>query len=168
MRPSTKELLDSIANALDMRVAPTVTDEWAASSLRSIGTLLAHLSVRVELELTILAEGNADLRAVLGEVCERLDGQSTPSHPSIRPDIESLLSRPAPSDPAAVATVAALEEESHALNEKLEQLVHVVHRDRESLGETVHGELLASIRGYFARQREREAPLYAALAGPMF
>ena len=168
MRPGTKELLDSIANALDTRVAPTVTDEWAASSLRSIGTLLAHLSVRVELELTILAEGNADLREVLGGARERLEGIRTPSHPSMCTAIESLLSRPAPSDPAAVATVAALEEESHALNEKLEQLVHVVHRDRESLGEAVHGELLASIRGYFARQQEREAPLYAALAGPMF
>lgn len=168
MRPSTRALLDSIANALDTRVAPTVTDEWAASSLRSIGTLLAHLSVRVESELTILAEGNADLRKVLAGVCERLEGQSTPSNPSIRSDTETLLSGLESREGGAVATVAALEEESSALNEVLDQLVHVVHQDRESLGEAVHRELLASIRGYFARQMEREAPLYAALAGPMF
>lgn len=168
MRPSTKELLDSIANALDTRVAPTVTDEWAASSLRSIGTLLAHLSVRVERELSILAEGNTDLRKLLAGVCERLEGQSTPSNPSIRSDTETLLSGLESREGGAVATVAALEEESSALNEQLEQLVHVVHQDRESLGEAAHGELLASIRAYFARQLEREAPLYAALAGPMF
>ena len=64
--------------------------------------------------------------------------------------------------------MALLEEASSALNEQLERLVHVVHEDRDSLGESVHEELLASIRGYFARQREREAPLYEALAGPMF
>ena len=167
MRPSTKELLDSIAHALDTRVAPTVTDEWAASSLRSIGTLLAHLSVRVESELTILAEGNADLRAVLAEACERLEGQSTPSNPFIGAEIEALLSEPESHEGRATATVAALEEESRALNEQLERLVHVVHQDRESLGEATHVELLASIRSYFARQLEREAPLYAALAGPM-
>lgn len=168
MRPSAKELLDSIANALDTRVAPTVTDEWAASSLRSIGTLLAHLSVRVESELTILAEGNADLRAVLAEACEGLEGQSTPSNPLIGADIEALLSGQESRGGGAIATVAALEEDSRALNEQLERLVHVVHQDRESLGEATHVELLASIRSYFARQLEREAPLYAALAGPMF
>ena len=168
MRPSTKELLDSIANALDTRVAPTVTEEWAASSLRSIGTLLAHLSVRVESELTILAEGNADLRKVLADVCEGLEGQSTASNPSIRSDIEALLTGLESREGGAIATVAALEEESHALNEQLERLVHVVHQDRESLGEALHAELLGSIRSYFARQLEREAPLYAALAGPMF
>ena len=168
MRPSTKELLDSIANALDTRVAPTLTDEWAASSLRSIGTLLAHLSVRVESELTILADGNADLREVLAEVCHRLEGRSTPSNPSIRSDIEALLTGLESREGEAIATVAALEEESRALNKQLELLVHMVHRDRKALGEATNVELLTLIRGYFARQLEREAPLYAALAGPMF
>ena len=168
MRPSTKELLDSIADALDTRVAPTVTDEWAASSLRSIGTLLAHLSVRVESELTILAEGNADLREVLTEACQRLDGQATPSNPSVRAAIEALLVGLESRDRGGVATVAALEEESGALNEQLDRLVRAVHDDRESLGAALHEDLLGTIRGYFARQREREAPLYAALAGPMF
>ena len=167
MRPSTKELLDSIAEALDTRVAPTVTDPWAASSLRSIGTLLSHLSVRVESELTILAEGNADLREVLAGACDRLEGRSTPSRPSMRADIEALLLEVSAQDAHGLAT-ALLEEASRALNEQLERLVRVVHEDRESLGEVVHEELLGAIRRYFARQREREAPLYEALAGPMF
>ncbi len=168
MRPSTKELLDSIAEALDTRVAPTVTDPWAASSLRSIGTLLSHLSVRVESELTILAEGNADLREVLAGACDRLEGCSTPSRPSMRADIEALLLEVSAQDAHGLATVALLEEASRALNEQLERLVRVVHEDRESLGEVVHEEVLGAIRRYFARQREREAPLYEALAGPMF
>lgn len=168
MRPSTKELLDSIAEALDTRVAPTVTDPWAASSLRSIGTLLNHLSVRVDSELTILAEGNADLREVLVEACDRLEGRTTPSRPSLRADIEALLLEMDSRGTGGVATVALLEEASRALNEQIERLVRVVHEDRDSLGDGVHEELLASIRRYFARQREREAPLYEALAGPMF
>lgn len=168
MRPSTKELLDSIAEALDTRVAPTVTDPWAASSLRSIGTLLNHLSVRVEHELTILAEGNADLREVLSDACDRLEGRATPSLPSMRADIEALLLEVDSRGTAGVVTVALLEETSSALNEQLERVVHVVHEDRDSLGDGVHKQLLGSIRRYAARQREREAPLYEALAGPMF
>ncbi|MCY3646416.1 MAG: hypothetical protein OXH07_05545 [Chloroflexi bacterium] len=168
MRPSTKELLDSIAEALDTRVAPTVTDPWAASSLRSIGTLLNHLSVRVASELTILAEGNADLREVLADACDRLEGRATPSRPSMRADIEALLLDLDSRGTEGVATVALLEEASRALNEQIERLVHVVHEDRDSLGNPVHEELLGAIRRYFARQREREAPLYEALAGPMF
>ena len=168
MRPSAKELLDSIAEALDTRVAPTVTDPWAASSLRSIRTLLSHLSVRVEQELPILAEGNVDLREVLAGTRDRLEGCETPSHPSMRDDLEAVLAEPSVRAAAALATVAALEEESAALNEQLERLVRVVHDDRAALGEDLHGELLTAIREFFARQRERESPLYDALAGPMF
>jgi len=168
VRPSAKELLDSIAEALDTRVAPTVTDPWAASSLRSIRTLLSHLSVRVEQELPILAEGNVDLRQVLAGVRDRLEGCDTPSHASMRDDLEAVLAEPSARETGALPTVAALEEESAALNEQLERLVRVVHDDRASLGEAVHGELLTAIRDFFARQRERESPLYDALAGPMF
>ena len=167
MRPSAKELLDSIAEALDTRVAPTVTDPWAASSLRSIRTLLSHLSVRVDQELPILAEGNADLREVLGAARDRLEGCETPSHPSMREDLEAVLAEPSVQD-GALPTVAALEEESAALNGQFERLVCVVHDDRASLGEELHGELLTAVRAFTARQLEREAPLYDALAGPMF
>lgn len=167
MRPSTKELIGAIAEALDTRVAPTVTDPWAASSLRSIGTLLSHLSVRVERELTILSEGNSDLRALLMDAQGRLAGASTPSRPSALTDLESTLGQVF-RGPDELATVALLEDESRALKERLETLVRVLHEDREALGEQLQRALLGEIRGYFAREREREAPLYEALAGPMF
>ena len=168
MRPSAKELLDSIAEALDTRVAPTVTDPWAASSLRSIRTLLSHLSVRVEEELTILAEGNADLREVLVAASDRLEGCATPSHPSMRADLQAVLAEPSVRESGVLPTVAALAEESAGLNEQLEWLVRVVHDDQEALGEELQVELLTAIRAFIARQLEREAPLYDALAGPMF
>ena len=168
MRPGAKELIESIAEALDTRVAPTVTDPWAASSLRSIRTLLAHLSVRVEQEPTILAESNADLREVLAGACERLQGRATPSHPPMREELAAVLAEPPVRESGALVTVAALEEESAALNAQIERLVRVVHDDRASLGEELHAELLTALRACFARQREREAPLYDALAGPMF
>ena len=85
-------------------------------------------------ELTILAEGNADLREVLSGARDRLEGRSTPSNPSMQADLAALLSRPTSREPGALATVAALDEESRALNGQLERLVRVVHEDRESLG----------------------------------
>jgi len=104
----------------------------------------------------------------LADACDRLAGRSTPSRPSMREDLEALLLEMDSRGAQGVATVALLEEASRALNEQLERLVRVVHEDRKSLGDGVHEELLGSIRHYFARQREREAPLYEALAGPMF
>jgi hypothetical protein len=66
MVPSSLDLIESIRIGLVEQVAPTVTDRVAASVLRSVDALLAHLAVRLETEADVLAQDNADLRQLLG------------------------------------------------------------------------------------------------------
>ena len=72
MRPTTVELLDSIAQALEEQVLPVIQDKWGASTLRSAMQLLRHLALRVPLEAGILAADNDDVRRMLTLVGDRL------------------------------------------------------------------------------------------------
>jgi hypothetical protein len=72
MRPTTVELLDSIAQALEEQVLPVIQDKWGASTLRSAMQLLRHLALRVPLEAGILAADNDDVRRILTLVGDRL------------------------------------------------------------------------------------------------
>jgi hypothetical protein len=72
MRPTTVELLESIAQALEDHVLPVVQDKWGASTLRSAMQLLHHLALRVPLEAGILAADNDDVRRILTLVGDRL------------------------------------------------------------------------------------------------
>ena len=72
MRPTTVELLESIAQALEDQVLPVIQDKWGASTLRSAMQLLRHLALRVPLEAGILAADNDDARRVLTLVSDRL------------------------------------------------------------------------------------------------
>src|SRR5271155_1664425 len=72
MRPTSAELLETIAQELEDRVLPVVQDKWAASTLRSAMQLLRHLALRVPLEPRILAEDNEDARAALMLARDRL------------------------------------------------------------------------------------------------
>ena len=72
MRPTTVELLESIAQALEDRVLPVIQDKWGASTLRSAMQLLRHLALRVPLEAGILAADNDDVRRILTLVGDRL------------------------------------------------------------------------------------------------
>jgi len=72
MRPTTVELLESIAQALEDQVLPVIQDKWGASTLRSAMQLLRHLALRVPLEAGILAADNDDVRRILTLVGDRL------------------------------------------------------------------------------------------------
>src|SRR5580693_8136007 len=72
MRPTSAELLETIAQELEDRVLPVVQDKWGASTLRSAMQLLRHLALRVPLEPRILAADNDDVREVLALAYERL------------------------------------------------------------------------------------------------
>jgi hypothetical protein len=72
MRPTTVELLESIAQALEDHVLPVIQDKWGASTLRSAMQLLRHLALRVPLEAGILAADNDDVRRILTLVGDRL------------------------------------------------------------------------------------------------
>src|SRR5258708_12304830 len=72
MRPTTVELLESIAQALEDQVLPVIQDKWGASTLRSAMQLLRHLALRVPLEAGVLAADNDDARRILTLVNDRL------------------------------------------------------------------------------------------------
>jgi hypothetical protein len=72
VRPTTVELLESIAQALEDDVLPLIQDKWGASTLRSAMQLLHHLALRVPLEAGILAADNDDVRRILTLVGDRL------------------------------------------------------------------------------------------------
>lgn len=65
MRPTSAELLETIAQELEERVLPVLQDKWGASTVRSAMQLLRHLALRVPLEPRILAADNEDARSVL-------------------------------------------------------------------------------------------------------
>ena len=65
MRPTSRELIESIIAAIDTTILPAVEEKQAASSLRAARTLLEHLAVRVETEPEVLAADNQDAAAVL-------------------------------------------------------------------------------------------------------
>lgn len=165
MKPSAKSIIDGISWVLDNRVAPHATEAWAASSLRSISGLLKHLSARVELEGPLLAEDNADLRALLSGATTRLDGGSLRT---LKKEVTATLEREW-RNPEAYPTVASLEEENEALNEHVERLIHVLHDDAAPIDAQARAKLEAEITDYLKRQRERERPLYVpAFTGPPF
>jgi len=72
MRPTSVELLESIAQALEDQVLPVMQDKWGASTLRSAMQLLRHLALRVPFEARILAADNEDVRRVLTLVHDEL------------------------------------------------------------------------------------------------
>ena len=72
MRPTSAELLETIAQELEDQVLPVLQDKWGASTVRSAMQLLRHLALRVPLEPRILAADNEDARSALRFAHERL------------------------------------------------------------------------------------------------
>lgn len=69
MNPTSRELIDAIAETLRTRIAPLLADQpWPASELRTIDALLAHLAARVEHERDVLLADDADLDTLLAEL----------------------------------------------------------------------------------------------------
>ena len=160
MRPTTRELIDSIVTALERQVAPTVQDKWASSVLRSTTQLLNHISARTEDGGRVLIEDNLDVRQVLEAIAPRLAGK--PGAAQLYTAIEIALGM---TDAAPHDTVA-LDARNEAYQAAVEQLVR--HRDlvrQASGGAAIHDEL----RAYLKRRLQRERHLYfPVFTGPPF
>ena len=66
IKPSNRDLLVAVADALRTRIAPIcAADAWASSELRSIDAVLAIVTARLEHEEDVVAEDNAELRPLL-------------------------------------------------------------------------------------------------------
>jgi hypothetical protein len=151
MRPTTRELIDSIVLALEQQVAPSVReDKWASSVLRSTVQLLNHIAVRTEAEPRILVEDNRDAREVLSEICARLAGR--PECADLYSAVKAILDRPEPD----ATDVGALDEH----NEGYQRLVERLMRDRDELRTRAGSESYEALAAYLKRRLQREAPLF--------
>jgi hypothetical protein len=150
MRPTSAELLATIAQELEDKVLPVMQDKWGASTVRSAMQLLRHLALRVPLEPRILAEDNQDARAALVLAHDRLSSLGASDLAAAAAD---ALSSPA-ADPLDVAAV-------DALNEKYLKAIEMIvaARDRLRLIDdppNIH----AALVDYLKRRLEREHGLF--------
>ena len=151
MRPSTRELVESVALSLERDVSPQLTDKWAASALRSAVQLLKHVAVRVEREHAILIEDNTDVRSVLQSSRERLAASQSGS--GWCRVIDELLAAPEP----VLHDAVGLDQRNEAFQAVVEQLL----RDRRALHAVPVGqEIHADVGRYLRRRLEREQGLY--------
>jgi hypothetical protein len=145
MRPSSRQLIESIQWELETRVAPEVHGDWARSSLRSVAALLTHLAARVDVEVELLVADNADLRATVGEVAPLLD--------------PTAVVLPEPSRSHLVTELVAE-------NEALRELAELALRTFLERGAA---DAVDKVAGCLRRQLERERPLVTpAFTGPIF
>jgi hypothetical protein len=160
--PSVRRLLESVLWSLDAQVAPTVTDPWAASSLRSIKCILEHLIARSELDAVIMADEYADLASVIDQLQERMPDEALWPELQLRlASLKELL--PSPS------VTASLSDANGAMLEALDAIVHAVHRAADDSPSPEAAAARSILSEYFVRHTERERCLAdPAFAGPWY
>ncbi|MCC6381316.1 MAG: hypothetical protein IT304_02350 [Dehalococcoidia bacterium] len=162
MKPTSRQLIASVQWELANRVAPELQSQWAKSALRSVQQLLAHLAERVECELQLLQEENADLLALYDHI--------TPPVNAWGEDWQSLLARLEPPKPTVAPTTSLDTLTRH--NDALRAAIDAIFRRvlaAEGLPADSQNAVVGAIRAYVNRQRDRERPLFdAPFAGDMF
>ena len=158
MRPSARQLIESVDWALQEKVAPTVEDKWAASALRSAHCLLQHLSVRVELEGQLLHDDSADLRTVLAGLPATLDGAPADHGGDLRKAIAGVLDRRW-RDEGAYPTIASLSEENIALREVADDVIRRLRAEPVAADDAGRA-ALSELEAYVHRRLQREQPLF--------
>ncbi len=150
MRPTSAELLDSIAQALEDQVLPLIQDKWGASTLRSAMQLLRHLALRVPLEPRILAADNDDVRRILTLAHDRLTqiGES---------DLASTAAAALGASAADPLDVIATDAQNETYLRAVEAIVAARDRLRAVDGPpTIHQSLI----DYLQRRLERERGMF--------
>jgi hypothetical protein len=161
MRPTSVELLERIAEALDQTVLPAVgEDKWAASVVRSATTLLGHLAKRVPLEAPVLLADNDDARAVLTDIAARFASSGSNA---VR-EIETVIVDDTPID---AYDVVALDTRNATYQRVMERLLREYYRDSQAPGAAA--DMRRNLRHYFKRRMERERDMYfPSFTGPPF
>jgi hypothetical protein len=149
MRPSTSELLTSIAEQLGTQVLPSVQDKWAASTVRSAMQLLRHLALRAEHEPRLLVEEAVELQLLLTQVAASLQATSLSG---LRSEVLAALQLP----DAAAHDLSAQNARDEAQLRTVEKLIAKRDAIRTATGSNaVHDALVT----YLERRLQREHQL---------
>ena len=152
MRPTSTELIASVADALETQVLPAIQDQWAASTVRSAMQLLRHLALRVEREPQILQAEAADLHHVLQATAVIL---AAPALTDLRALVDQALALPQP----AVWDVPAMAQRDEQCLTVVENLLAARSQLDQSLGTaSPRASLVAYLERRLLRERELVEP----------
>ena len=160
MKPSAAQLIDAARLALEEHVAPDVTDELAASAVRSVTMILKHLAVRSGREADILWVEHRALIELLTDATTALNQMTEPLHPGLAERITSELSTSEVAK-SEYPSVKLLDEENTAQRWLLDDLLTAVlsaqtdHPEHELVQQLHH-----RIRAHLDAQSLREKDLY--------
>lgn len=159
MKPTARQLVESISWSLDARVTPHVEDKWAASTLRSVHCLLEHLAVRVDAEGPLLHEDNADLAATSATVVVLLADATGPVAETR--DALAALGARSWRAPDAYPTTTSLAEENDAWRTAVDLLLRALRTGDEHVDPDRRAAAEAAIDDQLRRRLQRDQPLFA-------
>jgi hypothetical protein len=154
MKPSVEDMLEAVQSALRDTVAPVVSDQFAASALRSVDAILNHLRARAPVESQVLAMDNRDLYEVFSIETQTLS--MLEPRISLATDLDAFLAKACEQSGAnvLVADLETLNLEGRGLVDELLVLCH----SKPTNPEAIH--MHANLRGYINRHLERESPFF--------
>lgn len=159
MKPTAKQLIDSVTWSLDERVAPLIDDKWGSSTLRSVRCLLQHLSTRVDIEGQVLFDDNADLASTATEIVQSLASASGPL--AERRDAFAEVGSRQWREPGAYPSIASMTEENDARRDALDQLLRALDPGEDGLEPEVRANVLGLADAYLRRRLQRDQPMFA-------
>jgi hypothetical protein len=156
IHPTCAEVLATVQTAFDEQVVPHLADSEAQSAAATIGHLLRHVALRIELEGQILSDDIARLEALLTGIADWFDAAGTTGSQPLREALEQRL--PAGQYPS----LALLGDRSLALRGALVAAQEALHGQASSHGtDPGYKALRERIRDYIAAQLADEGRMIA-------
>lgn len=167
----TNDILKSISWTFDEYILPNVDEAYAKSLALTISNLLRYAKLRVEKEGPLLYEDNNDLRNLLGEIAEAIDGALSGFPLSglkdYCHDIRSSLNKTY-CPPKEYQNLDHLIEEALALRGTLTRVIKaLIDVEEKDAKDPNYARIREDIRKYLARQLHRESQsINGAFTGP--
>ncbi len=158
MRPRTDEILRSLLWTFDEWIEPETTTPFARSLALTMGNLMRHVILRVELEGDLLFEDNRELRQLLARIAGYAQGEDRGLAALGDRISGALAARYWGGD--VYPSVARLVEEATALRWALTDAIRELQARRARLGESQdYRDVRRDIRDYLGRQLDREGKM---------
>lgn len=160
MKPSMQQMIEAAQKALNEQVAPNVSDQWAASALRSVDVILSHLRARAPVEGPMLYADNQDLAALLDWVAGAAD-LSLAQAPELGSAIVRFVADARALAASGYPPVDALSDLNIRGRELVDALLLLCHaRADAGAAGTVHAALRAYLERHIAREHDFFFPTF--------